>query len=134
MMASPTSFVARMRIFTPPLPRGCERLIKNVSEISLWRHLQVDHRDVDRGFLNLRIVQILCVLFGGHKRVRTSLLPYSPDLQDVTLCIAMVIGEDCLAANGKPPISEIAEERVGIAEAAEGKKTGRRRFHRRREE
>ena len=34
----------------------------------------------------------------------------------------MVIGEDCLAANGKTPISKIAEERVGIAEAAEGKK------------
>src|SRR5205823_2335246 len=76
---------------------GCERLIKNVSEISLWSHRQVDHRDVERGFLKLGIVQILYVLFGGHKRVCTSLLPYPPDLQDVTLCIAMVIGEDCLA-------------------------------------
>jgi len=54
MMASPDPFVARMRIFTPPLPRGCERLIEHVSKIRLWSHNQIDHRDVKRSFLEVR--------------------------------------------------------------------------------
>src|ERR1700687_21514 len=34
----------------------------------------------------------------------------------------MVIGKDGLAANGQPPISQIAEERVWVTEPAECKK------------
>src|SRR6266513_1365562 len=100
----------------------CQRLIEDISEINLGSHNQIDHRDVDRGFLELETTEILRVLFGRHKRVHTSLFSCLLDLQDVPLRIAMVIWKDCLATNSEPPISQIAEERVWIAETAKCKK------------
>ena len=97
-------------------------MIQDISEIGVWSHKHIDHRDKERGFSKLQAIQILNILLCGYKCVCPWLLPCLLDCREVPPSVAMVIGKDGLATNGEPPISEIAEEGVWIANTAEGKK------------
>src|SRR5437879_8341463 len=120
-MASPTQFVARIRILTrqPPrrLPAFVQGYFGNQSLAPLPDRLP-RHR-VER--LEHGTAQILCIFFRRHKcdgaRAFSSLL----DRQDVPLCVAMVIGKGSLAASRTAPVSEVAGECIRIAKPAESK-------------
>ncbi len=88
----------------------------------------MDYSDVDRSFFKLQSFEILSVLLRGDKRLCARSLGGLPNLADVALRVAIVIGKVPLPAKGKPPIPEIARKSGWIPDAAKSKKRTRTDF------
>jgi hypothetical protein len=97
-------------------------LIENVSKVGLRAHDEVDHRNIDRGLLELQAMEILRVLFGGDQGICAGLLGYLSDLGDILGSIAAVIGIESVPAKRQAPSLQIAQKGAGIAKTTKGKK------------